>query len=157
MGEFLNLGRRVIVGSRNGKSAVVRDDHSRAITARDDGTTSIEIWRVKEIPAPVSSDGTSVGEIPTITAADAASIRLFRIAPARATGGATADELRQSERFYVGTVAAGQAYLVLESDRVLLHTGDSFVMPGSKHTWDNPFDQEAVIVSSAFPLAADGQ
>jgi quercetin dioxygenase-like cupin family protein len=88
-------------------------------------------------------------------------IRRLSIPPAGPNGEPTAvssggsGELHRTGCLYVGTVVLGAAYLLLESEPVLLSEGDTFVLPDSLHSWHNPFDRAAIIVSAAFPLLAD--
>lgn len=166
------VGRRVIVGrDSEGRSCLLRDDISQARTVRPDGAVIREIWRQERLPAQADDDGTREGEMTPMPPLHGASIRLFTLPPdgqaetqadpaalasvfgPENVGGSSDPTLHRTASLYVITVVSGQAYLVLETTEVLLRQGDSLVLPGSMHTWRNPFPEAALMVSAVFHLA----
>jgi len=168
------IGRRVVIGKdSDGRSAVVRDDVSQARTTRPTGAVVTEIWRQEAVPAHYDDDGTRAGEMLPMPPATGASMRIFTLPPngpseprldaerlafgaANVAESASGPVLHRTDSLYVATVVQGRAELVLETNRVLLGPGDSFVLPGSFHAWCNPFQETAMIVAAVFPLATDG-
>jgi mannose-6-phosphate isomerase-like protein (cupin superfamily) len=163
-----DVGRRVIVGQDSqGRSCVLHDDVSQARTVRPNGAVVQEVWRQEGLPAHVDEDGTREGEMIPMPPPQGASIRLFTLpadgqadpeVPASVFGQENAGDsssptLHRTASLYVATVMSGQAYLVLETTEVLLRQGDSLVLPGSTHTWRNPFPEAALMVSTVFYLA----
>ena len=166
------LGRRVIVGQDSeGRSCVLHDDVSQAQTVRPNGAVVQEVWRQERLPAHVADDGTRAGEMTPMPPSYGASIRLFTLPPdghaeteadpealasafgQENVGGSSGPTLQRTASLYVATVVSGRAYLVLETTEVLLRQGDSLVLPGSMHTWRNPFPAAALMVSTVFYLA----
>ena len=167
------IGRRVVVGKDSGgRSAVVRDGISQARTTRPTGAVVTEIWRQEAIPAHPDDDGTRAEQMLPMPPAAGASMRIFTLPPdgpsvpsldaeRQAFGSENVVKsesgrvLHRTDSLYVATVVQGRAELVLETDRVRLGPGDSFVLPGSFHAWCNPFQETAMIVAAVFPLAID--
>jgi|SRR5271165_932109 len=167
-----DAGRRVIVGrDSKGRSCVLQLDVSQARTVRPNGAVVWEIWRQERLPAQIDDDGTREGEMAPMPPLHGASIRLFSLPPDSQAetqddpeaiasvfgqdkiGGSSGPPLHRTASLYVITVVSGQAYLVLETTEVLLRQGDSLVLPGSMHTWRNPFPQAALMVCAVFHLA----
>jgi hypothetical protein len=166
--------RRVIVGfDADGRSTVIRVDNQLPGTQRPTGSTVHELWRQERVPAR-ASDGAlgHASEMNPMPPEAGVSIRRLVIPPEVWAGtphpqteGPVAGRqyavrrenaaLHRTNSLYVGTVVSGAAYLLLEAGDVLLSVGDTFVLPDSMHSWRNPFDAVAVIVSTAFPLLSD--
>jgi len=169
------VGRRVVVGlDDQGHSAAVKVGLSGARRLRPNGAVSTEIWRQERLPARTGDDGAREGEMAGSPPADGVTFRIFTLPPN--TEAESADDveavaaifgasnvggqqggptLHRVDSFYVATVVAGRAYLVLEAEEVLLEHGDSFVLPGVLHTWRNPFPEHAVMACAVFPLQSD--
>ncbi|MFC9839612.1 cupin domain-containing protein [Rhodococcus sp. NPDC127530] len=162
--------RRVIVGTNDdGLSRVVDDGATMARTVRPSGAVVHEVWRQEHLPAHPADDGSHTGEMEPNPPVKGITIRSFTVPPdvdpevaayaestwARTGAGEpilalTAPQMHRTNNVFVATVLSGAAYLVLESEEVLLRQGDSFVIPGSMHSWRNPFDVEATMVSTVF-------
>jgi hypothetical protein len=170
-----SFGRRVLVGvDDQGRSAVTRDAPSGARTVRPSGALSVEIWRQEAVPAREGDDGVRDGPMAPMPPERGACFRVFTLpagtkaetaadadAVATAFGGpenlALSDSgvlLHRTDSLYVATVVSGRAYLVVGTGETLLGPGDSFVLPGSLHTWRNPFTEPAVMACAVFPYTA---
>jgi quercetin dioxygenase-like cupin family protein len=143
-----DVGRRLIIGRDSQGRSYVDEDVSQARAVRPNGAVVQEIWRQERLPARAEDDGIRQGEMAAMPPLSGASIRLFTLPPHWQPG-----TLHRTASLHVITVVSGQAYLVLDTTEVLLRQGDSLVLPGSMHTWRNPFPEAALMVSAVFHLA----
>ena len=144
--------RRLVVGrDGQGRSAVTRSDVPGARVVRPNGAVVEEIWRQETLPARAGDDGTRTGEMAPLPPPGGVSVRRFTLPPDDPAGGVL--PLGRTPSFYLITAVSGRAYLVLEAGEALLEPGDCVVLPGSPHTWRNPFGEPAVLVSTVLPLA----
>jgi len=169
--EHEGIGRRVIIGvDEQGRSTVVQDGHSDALVVRPSGAVSVELWRQDSLPSSLNYDGRRpefVGMPPNA----GLSYRLLSVpagTPAEgvddlervtATFGGPenvllADSgalLHRTNAFFLVTVMAGKVYVVLATGEVLIEAGDTFVLPSVLHTFRNPFDEAALMVTAVLP------
>lgn len=139
--------RRVVVGlDADGRSAVTAIDAPLPGIRRPTGNVVHELWRRDFAEEDTGSAGV----------APAVAVRRLIIPPSAPASEQpsrdAASELHRTNSLYVGTVASGSVFLVLEAGEILISPGDTFVLPDSMHSWRNPFTESAVVISTAFPL-----
>lgn len=161
--------RRVRVGTNeDGLSCVVGTDTMLRRAVLPSGAVLHEVWVQEQIPELAASVDCWSEEMESDSSVTGVSIRRLTVPPdvdpeVAAYVASTWDSSdacqplldftthkKWSMDTFVATVLTGAAYLVLEREDVLLRQGDSVVVPGSMHSWRNPFNVDATMVSTFF-------
>jgi mannose-6-phosphate isomerase-like protein (cupin superfamily) len=160
--------RRVVVAvNEEGKSTIVEDGLTSTRLVGP-GNTKCDIWRVPEVPAPLTGSDGLDGNVITPPPPEGLSVRLVTFPPdtewdrsvgysdshGPLPGSVPAGEdggiagLHMTNTLDILTVVFGDLYVVLEAGETLLTPGDTLVMrSGARHAWSNRTDKVATAVS----------
>lgn len=167
-GEHRNAqARRVVTGAdANGKSRFVSDEPTPHRFVGP-GNTKCDLWRVGSLPVRYGDgDGVDDGVVTeppkggfvvrqTTFAPDSewdkslgysdSKGQLAGTVPAADTGGAPG--FHTTESVDIVTVLEGEIVAIMETGEKLLQAGDTIVMRGTTHAWDNRTDQPVTVQS----------
>lgn len=143
--------RRVIVGERDGRSVLLREDVAPTgpIASQD------FIWRCEEPPS-VPNDGEISAEDQAFPPPGGVWIMRWVVPAGEAlTEGSEMLDLNGGDRpgyhktdsVDLDLVLSGSIVLQLDDEEVVLNAGDSVVMNGNDHAWRNAGSEPAVMVS----------
>jgi mannose-6-phosphate isomerase-like protein (cupin superfamily) len=142
--------RRVVVGERDGRSVVLREEVATA--GPFEGQEFL--WRC-EAPPVLPNDGEISDESSRFPAAGGVWIMRWE-APAGVALSEGADIVtfdaerpgfHSTDSVDVDIVLSGTIVLELDDEEVVLHSGDVVVVNGNAHAWRNPGDETAVVLS----------
>jgi hypothetical protein len=149
--------RKIVMGRRHGQDGIVCDEIVAPVRLGEGGVATWPIWGGDE-PGIVPSDGQAQAETPGFPPAGGFRYSVLTI-PAGANGpyrgfidtalGSYAVE-GQSGMHWTPTidcivVTAGELVLEGDSDSVTVRAGDSIIINGNRHRWNNNGAQDAVI------------
>jgi mannose-6-phosphate isomerase-like protein (cupin superfamily) len=144
--------RRVVVGERDGRSVVLRED----VAPKGPMAEQVFLWRT-EGPPVVPNEGEISDEDQAFPASGGVWVMRWEV-PA----GVTLDEgdgdgpvsfegdrpgYHKTDSVDVDLILSGSIVLELDDEEVALQTGDVVVVNGNDHAWRNDGDETAVILS----------
>jgi hypothetical protein len=143
--------RRVVVGVRDGESAVVEDDRDLPRTVLPNGIVLQELWRQPRVPARHNDWPEPSGSLGPAAPTQGGVVRILTV-PGSSRRDDEPAELHTDPSLHVITLTEGRLVVVLERGEVTLEAGDSIVLRDSMHDLRNDEPAPATFVYTSFPL-----
>jgi len=152
-----NIPRRIVTGTKNGKSVITEDKIITNAVEHLPGLIISDVWNTQQMPADFEDEkhipNTGIPQIPI----NGTYFRYVTIPPDSELG----VEIKENETHplmhktttldYV-VILSGELYLIMEEGETLLKPGDIVIQRGTNHAWSNrstvPCIQLAILIDA---------
>lgn len=142
MSNIKAIPRRIITGTKNGKSCIEKDEIVTNVSEHFPGLIISDIWQTSKTPASFEQEKpVENSAIPTVIR-NGTYFRYVQIPPdehlgIEAPAGQPHPLMHQTKSVDYIIILSGEIYLITDTDETLLQAGDIVIQPGTNHAWSN--------------------
>ncbi len=149
MSKIKTIPRRIITGTKDGKSYIEKDEIVTNVSKHFQGLIISDVWQTSKMPASFEQEKpVENSAIPTVIK-NGTYFRYVQIPPdeqlgIEATAGQPHPLMHQTKSLDYIIILSGEIYLITDTDETLLQAGDIVIQTGTNHAWSNRSTENCV-------------
>ena len=149
MSSIKAIPRRIITGTKDGKSYIAEDQIVTNVSEHLKGLIISDVWQTSKMPATFEQEKPIENSAIPSVIKNGTYFRYVQIPPdeqlgIEASAGQSHPLMHKTKSLDYIIILSGEIYLTTETDETLLQAGDIVIQTGTNHAWSNRSDENCI-------------